>query len=152
MCDVYLRIAVEESKQWKSILICTIWLAGYESVTLTHKTQKWTFIVLFPEGYVFDESKVHFCVLEVSLIDSYPTKQMVQIKMDFHYFDSSTVTCVYTFCVCVYIYIHTHSIYVSIYVCICTRTWTDKHSHVCTHAHTHRTLTLILTVCDLSTL
>ena len=37
--------------------------------------------------------EVQFCVLEVSLIDSYPTYHMGQIKMDFHHFESSTAIC-----------------------------------------------------------
>ena len=38
--------------------------------------------------------KVHFYLLEVSVIDtSVPTTHMVQIKMDFHCFDSSTEIC-----------------------------------------------------------
>ena len=41
-------IAVEVLKQRKSILICTVWLIGYVSITLTYNTPKWTFIVLVP--------------------------------------------------------------------------------------------------------
>ena len=37
--------------------------------------------------------KVNFRVLEHSLIDSCPTIHMVQIKMDFHCFESSTELC-----------------------------------------------------------
>ena len=36
---------------------------------------------------------VHFCVLEVSLIDSYPTNHTVQIKVNFHSFDFSAAIC-----------------------------------------------------------
>ena len=41
--------------------------------------------------------KVHLHVLEVSVIDTHPTSHMVQIKMDFHCFDSSTAINTYTF-------------------------------------------------------
>lgn len=34
--------------------------------------------------------KVQFHVFEVSVIDTYPTNDMVQIKMDFRCFDYST--------------------------------------------------------------
>lgn len=42
------KSAVEESNQWKSILICTTWLIGYVSITLTSITQKYIFTVLIP--------------------------------------------------------------------------------------------------------
>ena len=35
----------------------------------------------------------YFRVLEVSVIDTYPTNYTVLIKLDFHSFDSSTVIC-----------------------------------------------------------
>ena len=37
--------------------------------------------------------KSHFRVLDFSLIDSYPTNHMGQIKMEFHRFDSPTAIC-----------------------------------------------------------
>ena len=43
MCYKILHIVVvEESKQWKSILISTMHLAGYGSIRLTSNTRKWS--------------------------------------------------------------------------------------------------------------
>ena len=39
MQGMYMRIAVGESKQWKSILTCTVWLVGYKSIRLTSNTK-----------------------------------------------------------------------------------------------------------------
>ena len=85
-----------------------MWLVGHNVVDLTlcgwldtmwligHNVVGWTqcgwLNTMWLVGYN-ETMKVHFRVLEVSVIYSYPTNHVVQINMDFHCFDSSTTTC-----------------------------------------------------------
>ena len=75
--------------------------------------------------------KVHFRVLEVSVIDTYPTNYRVQIKMDFHCFDPLTAILVVItarqcafMCecnpVCVLKFVSTHLVLMGINACMCT--------------------------------
>ena len=61
-----------------------MWLFGYESITPTSNASELTYIVLIFQQYIcrgIRILKVQFCVLEVSVTDTYP-------KMDFHCFHS----------------------------------------------------------------
>ena len=48
LIDACQYIAVEESKERKFILICTMQLVGHVPFTLTSNTKKWAFIVFIP--------------------------------------------------------------------------------------------------------
>ena len=63
-----------------------------QSTTLTSSSGKWTFTALICQQHICRENKTItvVCILEVSVTDTYPTNCMVQIKMDFQCFDSST--------------------------------------------------------------
>ena len=67
-------------------LTCTMWLVG----SITHENGLIVLIRQQQFGRGIKPMIVHFHVFEVSVIDSYPTNHMEQIKTDFHCFDSST--------------------------------------------------------------
>ena len=50
-------IAVEDSKLWKSRLICTTWLVGYVTVTLTSNISNGLSLFRFLNRFVGEESK-----------------------------------------------------------------------------------------------
>ena len=58
---------VEESKQWKSILICTTWLVGRGSTTLALTSTSSTYVLLKNQ---IKTIKVNFRVLEIRIISN----------------------------------------------------------------------------------
>lgn len=100
------------------------------SITLTSKTQKWIVIVLIPQQHLSrnKNNKVHFPVLDVSLIDSYLPYHMVQISTLPHGADHSGLLLFWLFNSDKIIEIYAHY---QLYNYMCLTVLLNKHNFLC---------------------